>query len=147
MPKTKTPDQLRAEAEALAIKAAEAQAEVDRITLEEYEREQAELAEQDQQTIANYNRAALDQAVEDARAEFQQALADLPVTQALAGYVAAGYRRSWAHADWAAARGRLGMPEGGNPPHPAYVQPWAEAIEQAATRIAQAQIDSERGQA
>jgi hypothetical protein len=142
-----TPEQLQAQADELARQAAEVQAELDRISLEEYEREQQAQAERDQETIDSFDRAALDQAVDEARARFDTAVAEMPVTKALADYIAAGYRRSWAHQDLSAARSRLGLGESGNPPHPAHVQPWQEAIATVATRIAQTQIDAERSQA
>lgn len=147
MPKTQTPDQLRERAEKLAAEAADAQAALDAQTLREWEAEQEAQADRDRETIKNYNRAELDKAVDEALAEFKQALADLPVTKALARYIHAGYRRSWAYNDLSAARGRLGLPDGGGlGPSGAFVPPFEEAINQAATEQAQAAIDAERSQ-
>lgn len=142
--KTPTPDELREQAEDLSRQAAEAQARVDEITMQEYAREQEAQAKRDQETVDTYRRADLDQAVDEALAAFNQALADLPVTQALAAYIHAGYRRAWAYNDLAAARGRLGLPDPGSPPHSAFVPPFEEAINHAATRMAQTAIDTER---
>lgn len=114
--KTKTPEALREEAERLHAQAAEAQAAVDAETMREWEAEQADLTRRAQETVDSFDAAALDQDVDDARQRLDQAVSDMPVTQALAGYLAAQYARNWAHADLAGARGRLGLPTGGGRP-------------------------------
>jgi hypothetical protein len=143
-----TPEQLQAQADELARQAAEVQAELDRRSLEEYEREQEAQAERDRQAVENYDRAALDQAIEDAKEKLYQELGDLPFTRALADYIAAGYRRAWAHADYASAVSRLSLGGAGSPP--AAVDggiDWSKEVHRAAVRLAQEQIDRERGQA
>lgn len=146
--KTETPEALRERASSLAAQAAEAQAEVDRTAMEEYERQQEEARERDRQTVAAYDRPALDRAVDEARDAYLQAVADLPVTRALADYVAAGYRRSHAHFDLISARSRLGLGDdpGNVPAHP-IPNPLQDDITATAGRMAQAQIDAERNPA
>jgi hypothetical protein len=143
-----TPEQLQAQAEELARQAAEVQAELDRRSLEEYDREQEALAERDRQTVENYNRAELDQAIEDAKEKLYQELGELPFTRALADYIAAGYRRAWEHVDYASAVSRLGLGDPGSPPSAIDGQlDWSREVHRAAVRLAQEQIDRERGQA
>lgn len=141
--KTKTPDQIRAEAEELSRKAAEAQARVDELTMREWEAEQEAQAERDRHTLDAFDRTALDRDVEDARKAFEAALADHPLVQTLAAWEAAGYRRNWAYADVNGARSRLGMEGIGGAPT-TYLPSIVDAITTTATRLAQSQIDSER---
>jgi hypothetical protein len=152
MPKqtpTKTPEQLQAEADELARQASEVQAELDRLSLEEYEREQAAQAERDRATVENYDRAALDQGIADAKENLYRELGKLPFTRALAGYIAAGYRLSWAHRDYASAVSRLDLGDPGSPPSGVVDSAidWSREVREAAIRLAQEQIDQERGQA
>jgi hypothetical protein len=143
-----TPEQLQAEADELNRKAAEVQAELDRRSLEEYEREQEAQAERDRQAVENYDRTALDQAIEDAKVNLYQELGDLPFTRALADYIAAGYRRAWEHVDYASAVSRLGLGDPGSPPSAIDGGiDWSKEVHRAAVRLAQAKIDRERGQA
>lgn len=144
--RTKTPEALREQAEKLAEQAAAVQAELDAHSLREWEREQAEQREADEQLVKSFNRAELDQAVEDARQAFEDVVADHPLTQALAAYQAAGYRRNWAYADTNGARSRLGMEGMGT--GPGFFPPTiGDAIDATAARLAQAQIDASRSQA
>ena len=111
--KTKTPEALRAEAEKLAVQAAEVQAELDAQTMREWEAEQAALREAAQTLVDTFDAAALDRDVDDARHALDQAVADLPLTQALADYLGMQYRRNHAHLDLMGALGRLGRPTSG----------------------------------
>lgn len=143
--KTKTPDELRQQAAKLAEQAAAVQAELDAHTMREYEQEQTERAAADQRYVETFDAAALDQAVDQARAALDQTIADDPVTQALAGYLAAQYRRNHAHNDLASALGRLGRPNvGGRQSGTTELQSLDELIITAAQRTAQRMLDTFR---
>ena len=111
--KTQSPEALRERAQELAEQAAEVQAEIDAQTMREFEREQEERRQAAQELVDTFDGAALDAAVDDARQALDQAVSDHPVTQALAGYLAAQYLRNWAWGDLTGARGLLGLPTAG----------------------------------
>lgn len=125
MPKTTTTNntadvaELRARAEDFARQAAEAQAELDRRGQEELERQREAQSERDRALVANYDRSADERAVRQARDEVDRVAADMPLTVAIAQYSAVQDRRVWNWVDVMAARGRLGLPTGGQQPHSA----------------------------
>ncbi len=142
MPTTKqTPDDLRAKAEKLATQAAEVQAELDAENLREYEAEQAEQRKKAQALVDTFDAAALDQDVDNARQALDQAVSDLPVTQALAGYLSAQWVRNWAHGDLMGARGLLGLPTTGGRQSSTYEFTVEEIITTIARRDAQRHVD------
>ncbi|MEJ7831920.1 MAG: hypothetical protein WKF79_03330 [Nocardioides sp.] len=143
--KTKTPEALRAEAEKLAQLAAEVQAEIDAQSIREYEREQAEQRKAAQTLVDTFDAAALDRDVDSARHALDQAISDQPVTQALAGYLAAQYVRNWAHVDLMGARGLLGLStSGGRASGTTELQSLDELIISTAQRDAQRHVDAHR---
>ncbi len=145
MPKTTDPEQLRLRADELSRQAAEAQAALNAQAEQERARERERQAEADQRLLESYDRRALDTDVEEARQRFEEAVADSPVTRALAAYIASGYRRNHAVLDAQSAHSRLGLPgDGPRDTEQLFVPSMNDAITQAATRMAQAQIDAER---
>jgi hypothetical protein len=145
MPTTKqTPDDLRAKAEKLATQAAEVQAEIDAQTMREYEAEQAEQRKAAQTLVDSFDSAALDRDVDDARQALDQAVSEMPVTQALAGYLSAQWVRNWAHVDLAGARGLLGLPTTGGRQSSTYEITVEEIITTIARRDAQRHVDAHR---
>jgi len=147
--KTKTPEALRAEAEKLAVQAAEVQAEIDAQTMREWEAEQAALREAAQTLVDTFDAAALDRDVDDARHALDQAISDLPTTQALAAWLAAQWVRNHAHLDLMGARGRLGLSTtGGRASGTTELSSLDELIIATAQRDAQRHVDAYReGQA
>ncbi len=79
---------------------------------EQQEQQRRARAEQeyDREQIANYSRAALDNKVAQARAQFDEALANTPLVRALADYLYAQQRRRTATYEHASALTRLGQP-------------------------------------
>lgn len=142
--KTKTPDQLRADAERLAIQAAEAQAKVDAASLAEYEREQAAQRDADQQFIDTFDAAALDHDVDTALDQLRQTITESPIVQAHAAYLAAQWLRNRAHSDLTGARGRLGLPTAGARPAGTDDANVQELIDTTVQREAQRQVDAHR---
>ena len=143
--KTKTREALREHAERLAQQAAEAQAELDAQSLREYEAEQAEQRKAAQELLDTFDAAALDRDVDEARQVLDRAVSDLPVTQALAGYLGAQYVRNWAHLDLMSARGLLGLPTaGGRQSGTTELQSLDELIISTAQRDAQRHVDTYR---
>ena len=142
--KTQTPDELRARADALALEAAQAQAELDRHDAEEYARQQEAQAARDRALVDGYDREPHDRAVQDARDAYHAAVRDWPVTQAMAALILAENRRRWAYFDLIAARGRLGMSDNYPQPESLFIEPVADTVATMAQQIAQAQTDAER---
>lgn len=142
--KTKTPEELREEADRLALAAAEAQAKVNAAAEEQRQREWQAQLEADQQFVDSFNRAELDQAVEDAREALDKAVAELPVTKAMAAFLAAQYRRNWAYGDLSAARARLDLPTAGTRQSSTVEVSLADLVTTVARRDAQQQIDTDR---
>ncbi len=108
--KTKTPDELRAQAEQLAEQAAEVQAEIDAQSIRAWEAEQAEQRKADQKYVDTFDAAAIDDDVEQAYDRLKQVVAESPIVQAQATYIAAQNVRNHAHLDLTSARSRLGLP-------------------------------------
>ncbi len=79
---------------------------------EQQERQRRAHAEQeyDQEQVAAFSRAALNNEVAQARAEFDEALANTPLVRALADYLTALQRRRTATYEHASALTRLGLP-------------------------------------
>ncbi len=144
--KSKTPEALRAEAEKLALLAAEAQAELDAHSARELEREQAEQRKAAQELVDTFDAAALDRDVDQAREALDQAVSEMPVTQALAGYLAAQYVRNWAHLDLMSARGLLGLPTAGGRQSGTTEISLTEHITNIAQRDAQRHVDTSRSE-
>ncbi len=85
--------------------------EEDRREQEQADRRRAEAQRQfDEQFVADFSRAALEADVDQARAELDQALADDPIVQALASYLASLRRRSHGLLEHSSALARLGRP-------------------------------------
>lgn len=145
MPKPENPEQLQARAAELSRQAAEARAALQAQAKREAERERERLAKADRGLLESYDRRALDRDVEEARQRFEEAVAQSPVTKALADYICAGFRRNWGVADAKGAHARLGLPGvGPRDTEQLFVPSMNDAVAQAATRMAQAQIDTER---
>lgn len=142
--KTKTPEALRAEAEKLAQQAAAAQAALDAENLREWERQKAEQREAAQRLVDTFDAAALDRDVDEARQALDQAVSEMPVTQALAGYLAAQYLRNWAHLDLQGARGLLGLSTAGGRQSGTTEIPLDDLIVDIARRDAQRHVDAQR---
>lgn len=143
--KTKTPEALRAEAEKLAVQAAEVQAEIDAQTMREWEAEQVALREAAQTLVDTFDSAALDRDVDDARHALDEAIAENPVTQALAGWLASQWLRNHAFADLTGARGRLGLSTtGGRAAGTTELRSLDELIIATAQRDAQRHVDAHR---
>ncbi len=147
MPTTKqTPEALRAKADDLAQQAAQAQAELDAQTMREWEAEQAALREADQKLIDTFDSAALDRDVDDARQALDRVVSEMPVTQALAGYLAAQYVRNWAHLDLMQARGRLGLSTTGGRRQETTEYTLTDLVDAVAQRDAQRHVDAYRAE-
>ena len=86
---------------------------------------------------------------DDARRALEQAVSEMPVTQALAGYLAAQYVRNWRYVDLTGARGLLGLSTtGGRQSGTTELQSLDELIIATAQRDAQRHVDAHReGQA
>jgi hypothetical protein len=143
--KTETLDQ---RAERVAAEAAEIHAERERLAQAEAQAAAERQAKLDADTVQAFNPAALDKAVSNTRAAVDQAVSDLPVTQAIAAYLAAQWRRNWARLDHDQAASRLGLPAADRPAQPAAddVKAIEQYITETATNLAQAQLDAERTQ-
>lgn len=147
MPTTKqTPDDLRAKADELAQQAAQAQAELDAQNLREWEQQQAEQRKADQALLIAFDSAALDRDVDDARQALDQVVSEMPVTQALAGYLAAQYVRNWAHLDLMQARGRLGLSTTGGRRQETTEYTLTDLVDAVARRDAQRHVDAYRAE-
>ncbi len=146
MTPTKTdPDKLRQQAADLAERSAAAQAKVAEQQAAERARLDKHQIEYDRALVESYRAADHEAAVEQARADLDAAVADLPVTQALARYLAAQVTRYDAHTGLIGARGRLGMPTAGSQPPPvADVLPVSEYIHRVAVQIADQAITQQR---
>lgn len=145
--KTNTPEALREQADKLAQQAAAVQAEIDAQSLREYEREQEAQRKADQELVDTFRAADVERDVEEARQALSEAVAALPVTQALGTYLAAQYRRNWAYVDLQGARARLGMPDRGTRQSSTIETALGDLVMSAARDLAQQAIDAERGQA
>lgn len=103
-----TADQLADEADRIAARLAEIrQQEADR-EAEQFRRRAEAERRFDEEFVAGFSRAPLDAAVDAARAEFDAAVAELPIVRALADYTAAQQLRRTAVFDHVSARSRLG---------------------------------------
>ncbi len=138
-------DELSRQAADLAQQAAAAQAKVaeqhavERARLDKHQREY------DQQLVDGYRAADPEAAVEQARANLDAVVTELPVTKALARYLGAQVTRYDAHTGLIGARGRLGMPTAGSQPPPvADVLRVSEYIHRAAVQIADQAITQQR---
>ncbi len=103
--------------EQLEQQAAELSAKLDVLRQQQDQREQQERQrraqaehEYDQQAVAAFSRAQLDNEVAQARAQFDAAVAGTPLVQALADYLYALQRRRTATYENGSARTRLGLP-------------------------------------
>ncbi len=113
-PPTRTDtDKLSRQAADLAQHAAAAQAKL----AEQHAVERARLTQHqtayDQALVDGYRAADHEAAVGQARADLDAVVTELPVTQALARYLAAQVTRYDAHTELIGARARLGMPVAG----------------------------------
>ena len=105
----------------------------------------AELLADDQQMVDTFSAAALDRDVDEALARLEQLVAEMPVTVAMAGYLAAQYRRNWAFADLSGALARLGLPSDVRNSS-TDTRPLHEYVTTVATRLAQQRIDTDRAE-
>lgn len=142
--KTKTPEQLREQAEKLRQEAAEVQAELDAHSLREWEREQEAQRKADQEFLDTFDTAGLDRDVEDAHERLKQVIAESPIVQAHASYLAAQWLRNHAHVDLTGARARLGLPTSGARQAGTTDLNVQELIDTTAQREAQRQVDTYR---
>ena len=138
--------ELRARAEGFARQAAEAQAELDRRGQEELGRQREAQAERDRALVANYDRSADEKAVRQARDEVDRVAADMPLTVAIAQYIAVQDQCVWNRVDVMAARGRLGLPTGGQQPHSAQAPDPVSHIVRAAAQAAAEQTAKARAE-
>ncbi len=110
---------------------------------ERQRRAQAE-AEYDQQAVAAFSRAALDNEVARARAQFDEALANTPLVRSLADYLYALQRRRTATYEHASALTRLGLPGvAGHDLPPAEIGPVQDVIAAAVQRLVTARTDAD----
>ncbi len=101
-------------------------------------------AEYDQQQAAAFSRAALDNEVAQARAQFDEALASTPLVQALSDWATALQRRRNAVYEHASALTRLGQPSiPGHDLPPAEIGPVEDVIAAAVRRIVAARTDAD----
>ncbi len=141
--------------EDLERQAAQVAAQLDALRQEQAQQEQQERqrraqAEQeyDREQIANYSRVALDNEVAQARAQFDEALANTPLVRSLADYLYAQQRRRTATYEHASALTRLGQP--GIPGHDlprAELGPVEDIIAAAVQRIVTARTDADAAKA
>ena len=131
-------------AERLAAETAEVHRQQQALAAEQARRLVEHQAAYDKAVIDNYDRAALDQAVADAKAALDQAIADHSLTRALAADLCAQYARYAAFEAVTAALGRMGRatdsmlsPTPGTPDLLAL-------IVRAAERVASDQLDGAR---
>lgn len=146
--KTQTPDPetLHEQAAKLAAQAAAVQAEIDAEFDKALAKEREAQAKRNRKTVDDYDQAALDRAVVDAERAYRMAVAEMPVTKALAAYIAAGNARSWAHADLISALSSLGMSiAGAQAPGSLFVPALQDTVIETAGRLAQEITDAERG--
>lgn len=142
---TQSPDDLRQQADDLRRQADEAQDAVRAVAEQEQRRQWERQLAADQVFVDGYDKAALNQAVDDARRTVDQTVADMPVVQAMANYLAAQWRRNHAHVDLASARSRLGLPAAEVIPAPVDDERTLhEYVTRAATTLAAEQIATER---
>ncbi len=137
--------------EDLERQAAEVGAQLDAIRQQQERQEQQERqrrahAEQayDQEQITAFSRAALDNEVAQARAQFDEALASTPLVRALADYLTALQRRRTATYEHASALTRLGLPGiAGHDLPRAELGPVEDLIAAAVQRIVTERIDAD----
>ncbi len=144
MTETKTPEALRAKAEELARQAAEAQAELDAQSLREWEAQQAEQRRAAQNLVDTFDAAALDRDVDEAQQALNQAVSNMPLTQALAAFLGAQYIRNHAHGDLMSARGQVGLSTTGGRRSGITEISLSGLIEATAQRDAQRHVDAYR---
>jgi hypothetical protein len=141
-------DELAQQAAELAQQAAEARAKV----AAAHAADQARLAEHqrayDERLVAGYRASDHEAAVEQARADLDAVVTELPVTQALARYLAAQVARYVGHTELIAARGRLGMPvAGAQSPPVADLATLEEYVHKVAVDLAHDALTQQREQA
>ena len=138
-------DKLSRQAADLAQQAAAAQAKVAEQQAVERARLDKHQREYDQQLVAGYRAADHEAAVGQARADLDAVVTELPVTQALARYLAAQVTRYDAHTELLGARARLGMPvAGAQSPPVADVLPIGEYVHRAAVEAAHETLAQQR---
>lgn len=141
------PDRLEQELAELAERQAAAQARLS----EHYTAEQAQMMQQqssyDRKVVESYSAKALDEAVDQAGENLDAVVAELPITKALANYLAAQVVRYFSYTELMAARGRLGMPANGQLPPAASVGPLDDYINATATRMAHDVLTAQQEQA
>ncbi len=121
----------------VSTEAEQVRAEHERIAADKATKLQARQRAYDEAVVGSYRRADGDVAVEKARRDLDHAVADLPVTQAIAALLAA---QTAAYNDWheyLAARGRLGIPtQASQPPPVGAVLQIGDYVSSAADRLA-----------
>ncbi len=136
--------------EDLERQAAEVGAQLDALRQQEMQREQEEQhrraqAERayDVQQAGAYSRTALDAEVAQARAAFDQQLADTPLVQALVDRAVALQRRRNAVYEHVSALNRLGRPTEGVDYPPADIGPVQDIVAAAVQRLVAARTDAD----
>ncbi len=131
------PDKLSRHAADLTQQAAAAQAKVAEHQADERAALAQRQADYDRRLVDGYRAGDYLAAVEQARADLDAVVTELPVTQALARYLAAQVTRYDAHTELIGARGRLGMTTAGaQPPPVADALPVGEYVNRAAVQMA-----------
>jgi len=115
---TKSSESLDERADRVAAEQSEISRERARLDQERHDRLTAHQRSVDQATVDEWRPRALDKAVADARAELGKAVADSPITKALATYLYAQTRRSILWTEQINALGQLGRPTAGAPVPP-----------------------------
>ena len=113
--KTETLEQRTAR---VSTEAEQIRAEHQRIAADKTTKLQARQRAHDEKVVGSYRRSDGEAAVEKARRDLDQAVAELPVTQAIASYLSA---QTAAYDDWhefLGARARLGIPTQESAPPP-----------------------------
>ena len=137
MTKSKTTETLDQRSERVQAEAEEVRLEHERIANEQATKLEARQRDFDQALVDNYRRRDGEAAVEQARRELKQAVAELPVTQALAAYLAAQIAVYDGWHEYLGARGRLGIPTAAaQPPPVGSVMPLGDYVHRAATELA-----------
>lgn len=146
MPKTTAPrtaDELRNEAERLDAEARALRQELQRQAQEADERRRSAQQAWDERFAAGFSRAAVEADVDQAKAALDEALAANPLVAALADYLTALRRRSWAVQEQMSVLGRLGRPAGLAPAGPTELGPLNEYVIRAAERMASDRVAAE----
>ena len=134
MSKTETLEQRTARVQS---EAEQIRQEHERIAHEQATKLEARQRDFDQALVDNYRKADGEAAVEQARRALETAVADLPVTQALANYLAAQVALYDGWHEYLGTRARLGIPTAGaQPPPVGSVMPLSDYVHRTAAALA-----------